>query len=97
MNFQQEKAKELQRKRYEETKRGGKSPGFSNSGGFGSSGGFGGSSGGYSTPSVTENIIPVIQVRDAVECRIYNIYFIFIHYIIMSSHQRRVGTHHVLK
>ncbi|XP_037784927.1 coatomer subunit delta-like [Penaeus monodon] len=47
-----EKAKELQRKRYEENKRGIKSPGFSggNSGGFGMSGGFGGGSGGF-TPS----------------------------------------------
>jgi len=54
-----EKAKELQRKRYEEQKRGIKSPGFSggsgggNSGGFGSSGGFGGGSGGFSSSEPT--------------------------------------------
>ncbi|KAB7496718.1 Coatomer subunit delta [Armadillidium nasatum] len=58
-----EKAKELQRKRYEETKRGGKSSGYSGSGGFGSSGGgYGSSSTGMSTPTtINEIIIPVIQ------------------------------------
>ncbi|KAK8723406.1 hypothetical protein OTU49_011692 [Cherax quadricarinatus] len=50
-----EKAKELQRKRYEELKRGGKSQGYSggNTGGFGMSGGFGGGSGGFTTPTET--------------------------------------------
>ncbi|XP_064115845.1 coatomer subunit delta-like [Macrobrachium nipponense] len=60
-----EKAKELQRKRYEESKRGVKSPGFSggNSGGFGMSGGFGGNSGGFTAP--TEAITPTQESRPA--------------------------------
>ncbi|MCL4130776.1 UNVERIFIED_CONTAM: hypothetical protein GTU68_035659, partial [Idotea baltica] len=53
-----EKAKELQRKRYEETKRGSKSSGYSGSGGFGSSSG---NSGGFSSPSsLPESVTPVI-------------------------------------
>ncbi|XP_076064559.1 coatomer subunit delta [Oratosquilla oratoria] len=57
-----EKAKELQRKRYEESKRGGKSPGFSSSsGGFGNSSGFGSSNNFTSSSTVSESITTVPQ------------------------------------
>lgn len=60
-----EKAKELQRKRYEESKRGVKSPGFSggSSGGFGMGGGFGGNTGGFTAPS--EAISPAPDTRSS--------------------------------
>ncbi|XP_050690305.1 coatomer subunit delta-like [Eriocheir sinensis] len=52
-----EKAKELQRKRHEEMKRGNKNSGYTggggNSGGFGVSGGFGGSTGSFPSPAET--------------------------------------------
>ncbi|RXG54611.1 Coatomer subunit delta [Armadillidium vulgare] len=59
----QEREARTKMKRYEETKRGGKSSGYSGSGGFGSSGGgYGSNSTGMSTPTtINEIIIPVIQ------------------------------------
>lgn len=61
--FLQEKAKELQRKRCEEMKRGSKTQGYSggSSGGFGVSGGFGGNSGSNFT-APTETITACTQV-----------------------------------
>ena len=69
----QEKEKDIQRKRYEDSKKGIKSPGFSGSGGggFGSSGGFGGGSGPFPNATPLPDTVSTPQVSWQLFVKIY--------------------------